>query len=191
MSEKEKKEESAAMYRVETVPPPAGESDAYNAPTKVGPMPAATIAAMMQEAERHVAENNARAAKKVAAATPPIPREEPESEPKVKAAAPEPPTDHQPIAPPQELPKIYDDADDEDRAATLLSTHAKPPPTPPTSSPHIDEVAAANEKDAPLAPPTMTALRTDKQTDWVSWVLVALIAALAVVAVWWLKHHGR
>src|SRR6476620_10538220 len=101
MSEDDKKE--AQIYRVETVPPPAGESDAYNAPTKVGPMPAATIAAMMQETERHVAENNARAAKKVAAATAPIPREEPESEPKVKAAAPEPPTDHQPLPPPQEL----------------------------------------------------------------------------------------
>lgn len=201
MSEKEKKDSGAPLYRVDTVPPPAGQSDAYNAPTKVGPMPAATIAAMMQEAERQVAENNARAAKKVAASAKPIPREEPETPQKVAVAAavpeaeieaapaPDPAAPQEPPAP-EHIPKIYSEEDDEDKAATLLSPFAKPPPTPPTSSPHVDDVVAAvDEKNAPLAPPPMAALRPS--TGWTSWAIVALIAVAAALAIWWLKHHGH
>jgi hypothetical protein len=44
MPDDEKKED--AIYRVDTVPPPAGESDAYNAPTRVGDMPPEVLAAM-------------------------------------------------------------------------------------------------------------------------------------------------
>ena len=48
------------LYRIETVPPPAGESDAYNAPTKVRPMAAAVVAEMMKAAD--LGDANARSA---------------------------------------------------------------------------------------------------------------------------------
>lgn len=41
-----KEDEKDELYRVDTVPPPAGENDAYNAPTKVGPMPLSVLDAM-------------------------------------------------------------------------------------------------------------------------------------------------
>ena len=56
-----------AIYRVETVPPPAGESDAYNAPTKVGPMAAAVVEEMMHAAVRKSTELSQRADEKRAA----------------------------------------------------------------------------------------------------------------------------
>jgi hypothetical protein len=39
--------EEDKLYSVETVPPPAGENDAYNAPTRVGQMVTNTIAEML------------------------------------------------------------------------------------------------------------------------------------------------
>lgn len=41
--------EQDAIYRVDTVPPPAGE-DAYNAPTRVGPMARAAVEKMFDDA---------------------------------------------------------------------------------------------------------------------------------------------
>lgn len=38
------------VYRVETVPPPPGEADAYSAPTKIGAMPAAVLDDMKKAA---------------------------------------------------------------------------------------------------------------------------------------------
>ncbi len=38
------------VYRVETVPPPPGEHDAYSAPTKIGAMPVGVLDAMKQAA---------------------------------------------------------------------------------------------------------------------------------------------
>jgi len=64
MSDDEKEE---AIYRVETVPPPAGETDAYNAPTKVGPMAAAVVEEMMHAAVRKSNELSQRADEKRAA----------------------------------------------------------------------------------------------------------------------------
>jgi hypothetical protein len=38
------------VYKLDTVPPPEGETDAYNAPTRVGQMAASTIAEMLMNA---------------------------------------------------------------------------------------------------------------------------------------------
>jgi predicted component of type VI protein secretion system len=40
------------IYRVETVPPPNGESDAYNAPTRVGQMAGAIVEELVAQAQR-------------------------------------------------------------------------------------------------------------------------------------------
>jgi hypothetical protein len=47
MSDQNEKDE---VYQVDTVPPPEGEADAYNAPTRVGQMAASTIAEMLMVA---------------------------------------------------------------------------------------------------------------------------------------------
>src|SRR4051794_20920636 len=67
MSDDEKPDEPG-IYKVETVPPPAGEDDAYSAPTKVGPMADAAVRELMQAAERRAAELSQRLADKKAAA---------------------------------------------------------------------------------------------------------------------------
>ena len=63
----DEKEDGPAIYRVETIPPPDGEDDAYSAPTKVGPMADAAVRELMQAAERRAAELSARLAEKKAA----------------------------------------------------------------------------------------------------------------------------
>lgn len=43
-------EDEDKAQQIDTVPPPAGESDAYNAPTRVGPMAAHVVAEIMAAA---------------------------------------------------------------------------------------------------------------------------------------------
>src|SRR4051812_32162797 len=42
---------SEAIYRMDTLPPPAGEHDAYSAETKIGPMARAHVEALMAKAQ--------------------------------------------------------------------------------------------------------------------------------------------
>ena len=49
------------IFKVETIPPPEGESDAYNAATKVGPMADSVLKEMVHAAERKAAELSQRA----------------------------------------------------------------------------------------------------------------------------------
>jgi hypothetical protein len=61
------KDDGPAIYRVDTIPPPDGEDDAYSAPTKVGPMADAAVRELMQAAEKRAQELSARiAGKKIA-----------------------------------------------------------------------------------------------------------------------------
>src|SRR5687767_12438894 len=72
-------DEKDGIYRVQTVPPPDGSSDVYNAPTKVGPMATSVIQELIEQAQRTggvVEANQATAAidaKKIAPAIPPPP----------------------------------------------------------------------------------------------------------------------
>jgi hypothetical protein len=78
-----KHDDDDAVFRVETIPPPSGPSDAYSAPTKVGPMTPALVEEMMlaakakADAKRISAEATARAPRFVvpasAVAPPPMP----------------------------------------------------------------------------------------------------------------------
>jgi hypothetical protein len=71
MSDDQKKAEEDGIYRLDTVPPPMGESDAYSAPTKVGPMAAAAVEELMKAAEQRASDLSARSAerRKLSAAT--------------------------------------------------------------------------------------------------------------------------
>lgn len=44
--------EQDGIYRLQTVPPPDGTSDVYNAPTKVGPMAMSIIQEFIEQAQR-------------------------------------------------------------------------------------------------------------------------------------------
>jgi hypothetical protein len=44
------------IYKIDTVPPPAGENDAYSAPTRVGPMASAVVEEIIAQAKREAQE---------------------------------------------------------------------------------------------------------------------------------------
>lgn len=67
MSDDDKNDE-LGIHRVETIPPPDGEDDAYSAPTKVGPMADAAVKELMHAAARRSSELAARVAEKKGAA---------------------------------------------------------------------------------------------------------------------------
>lgn len=136
------------IYRVETVPPPAGENDAYNAPTKVGPMAAAVVEEMMHASVKKAAELSQRAHDKKAAAeekaaVAPARASQPaearsSTVPKAEAPKPE--------APKPEAPKAKPDLPNAAKAPPLA------PPKPPTSRPAFPKVEAPRSE--PLKPPT-------------------------------------
>jgi len=178
MSDDEKDE---AIFRLDTVPPPAGEDDAYSAPTRVGPMAAAVVEEMMVASVRKAAELNAAATEKAAASekkaaaeadaqrrTPvsggvaptsksspvaagalsesdlvpdPAPSSRAPSSPRAPVASRPPPVPQRPASPAAAAataappPRMYDEADDEENAATLLSRAAKAPVVQPTPAP--------------------------------------------------------
>ena len=117
-------DKDASIYIVDTVPPPAGESDAYNAPTKVGPMAAAVVNEMMHAAEKKAAELSERAKARRAdqSAVDGAREKAPPSKPTTGSGDVRPPS-----APPQ---RMYEE-DDEDNAATLLSRAARAPVVAP------------------------------------------------------------
>jgi hypothetical protein len=147
------------LYRVETVPPPAGEDDAYSAPTKVGPVGDAFVQNLMKEAEQR----NAALARKDDA--------KPASEKKPAAdgapSSKRPNVEPSPVSKPPvsaggtELPRIYDE--EEEDAATKLSPKAKPPVIPqkpmnlqvPTEAP----APPSSPRAAPVAPPPVDLLK--------------------------------
>jgi hypothetical protein len=164
------------IYKVDTVPPPPGEGDAYSAPTKVGPMAAAVVEEMMHAAERKAAALLQRAEEQKASvrertSTQPAPPLGPASRPAGARAQPGLPGRKPDPAPsPSTLdaaelvelddgppPRLYDDSDDEDNAATLLSKAAQAPvvmPIPrPARVPALDLPVPAS-KPAAAFPPT-------------------------------------
>jgi hypothetical protein len=149
------------IHKVETIPPPAGESDAYNAPTKVGPMAAAIVEEMMHAAERKAADLSKLAEQKKAEKAV---REQRAVEAKAravientppKAATPtrsNRPKPVQALPSPAPPPRMYEDEEeDDDDAETLLSKAAKPPILPPLPP-------AA--RSAPALPPHATPLQS-------------------------------
>jgi len=161
----------------DTIPPPDGESDAYNAPTKVGPMSAATIASMMQATAGKAQELKERSAERAAQL---VARQKQAAASEVQPNIPPPPPPP-PIA--DVLPRVNSDDEPEDapRADRVQM------PTP------VDASAAKRAQEAPIGaaritPPKAVApeSRPGQNADL---LIIAIIVAAAVAAVWMLQRH--
>jgi hypothetical protein len=51
MADHDEERDNGEVYKVETVPPPPGEDDAYSAPTRIGPMAEAAARELMRQSE--------------------------------------------------------------------------------------------------------------------------------------------
>ena len=139
----------AKLYRVETVPPPAGEDDAYSAPTKVGPLGDAFVANLMKEAEQRTTALARKDEPKSGDGGAKKPAQESPSVSKRSNAEESPPPSKEPVsAGGTPLPRVYDE--EEEDAATKLSPKATPPAIP--QKPMTLQVPSEAPK-APAAPP--------------------------------------
>lgn len=128
MSEDDKKSEP--IFKVDTVPPPPGESDAYNAPTRIGPMAAAVIGEMIVAAERAAAERAAQDRGGPSARPPVVDNETSGVVAKDSVRErPPPPVPAAGLPPPAPVPRLYEENDED--AETRLSRSARPPVVAP------------------------------------------------------------
>lgn len=149
------------IHRVDTVPPPDGEGDAYSAATRVGPMADAVVKEMMHAAGLKAAELRARSDKKSEIAS--EARAASDSAKPAPPSAPPRPSASRPAAAPQvrvdaraeladeatdadaSIPRTYAEDEETDNAETMLSPMAKPP-----SLPHAPHVPRAPMQTLPL-----------------------------------------
>lgn len=130
-----------AIHKMDTLPPPEGEDDAYNAATKVGPMARAAVEAMMAKAQ--VDENSS--LPPPASFTRGVKLPKPGRLPSMDAPAPAP-----------EVHKIYDEVEDGDLFEPTALLVAEPPPPTSASPPSVASAASASFPAAPVqsvAPP--------------------------------------
>jgi hypothetical protein len=173
MADHDEEREKAEVYKVDTVPPPEGEDDAYSAPTRVGPMAEAAAQELMRQAE--IASGLAPGSLSGGASGPPTkppPVSKPASPPSSKgrsrlfasntsngpsAPAPEP-VELAPEALVEEAappPRVYDDDDDDAPAfpppSRQPASQAGPPPSSGkgTGTARI-ELPAARPNAAPI-----------------------------------------
>lgn len=181
------------IFKVDTVPPPPGESDAYNAPTRVGAINAEEWEVLMAA---HESRSQASPASQRARGEP-VPASE-----RAERARPEPAPRADAIPPPAPLPsfgipRVGDDDDDDDvdlswpelgaaalsaveqaQRASLAST---PPPPRPSAFPEWVAGTNVQEKAA------FEAERRRRIRTWMSvGVALALVLGALVVAV--LRH---
>lgn len=153
-----------SIHKVDTVPPPEGDGDAYNAATKVGPVSQDAWAELIRKANEEGERN--------AAASGPSSRPfGPPSSTKPAPVSTKPTSASQPaIGPNEPLPRVYDEADEDD-AATKLNDSARdrhglavppsmqpaPPPPVPARAPVIEHVAGPSVARAAVAsvPPSI------------------------------------
>ena len=121
--------------KIQTVPPPPGEEDAYNAPTKVGEVNNEAWAKL-------IAENEQPAEKAPPVSRPIAPL------PPVDAAAEGPPLPEAPA----EIPRLYNE-DEEDEAATLLNRSIAPA-VPAVETLSDADVQSESESHLRVAAPT-------------------------------------
>lgn len=147
------RDDEDAVHKVDTVPPPDGDSDAYSAETKVGPVTqdawAELIRKAAEEGERNAKSGPASSARPRADRAPPSTRDAAPTS-SVKANA----TDNDVEKP---LPRIYSEEDDADDAATVLGSAAKPVQIPPAQAAPGHVTRSASPLAAPFgANPTVT-----------------------------------
>jgi hypothetical protein len=128
MAEKDRDDES--IFKVDTIPPPAGDDDAYSAPTRVGPSNAVEWAELMRKAD----ESGRKSAEADAGVE--------SARPRTISGAPEAPEEHR-------LPSI-DDEDDVPPARPPAPPIAAPPAAPPAPAPSARPSAGASFAFPPL-----------------------------------------
>jgi hypothetical protein len=164
------------IHKCDTVPPPAGEDSAYDAPTKVGEL--GLVQQLMAQAE----------GMRFDTAPPPKSGERPLTTPKPKAIASEPPV-VEVIPPPAAIPRIYDASDDGDEsnagqpqqsgATKLLDVSAGTSTAVASSSPPIGSQSIAAQLDAYRASSRPAKGASDAKLVFVACALVTLgLAAL-------------
>jgi hypothetical protein len=177
------------LYKVDTVPPPAGESDAYNAPTKVGPMAASVVAEMMKSAVEAPPTSQPK----------PTPFGQNEAPTSQRARLAEAAAAAGGSVPAAEVPRLYDvyesqeDAE-EDKAATMVSTLAKPPlvtPTSPREPTVLDDMgppSAGRLTPPPTSAFTQEPVEEEPRRNWVDFLLIFIIVAAASGAIYLLRQ---
>jgi hypothetical protein len=171
------------IYTVETVPPPAGESDLYNAPTRVGLMASSIVEEQIKQARREA--DTAEAALNAATATR---KARPFELEKVVATLREKSDDAEadpgPVDHDADLPSV--EALTAQLNEELHSSNPIPLPRLASSTPPEPNIAAhvleAVPPPAPLAPPRQAVRRQNL-------LLLALVIALAAFGVFQLRHR--
>jgi hypothetical protein len=183
----EKHKSEPALYRADTVPPPDGETDAYNAPTKVGPIASSTLAEMMKAVESQVVSFNAGAEKtpEATARSDERPTSKPPAEAPAEAAPASPRPSPAPPPPDPEVVKLSED-DDDDGAATLLSSFAKGPSLGSSSSAEKSNVLDDLPPASPALAPPMVRTKGKSRTPA---VLIIMILAIAALAIYYIERH--
>lgn len=178
------------IFKVDTVPPPAGESDAYNAPTKIGPMAASVVKEMMHAAERKAVELSQRAdAAASTAKTQPPPAQKavlPLSKPASQGGQPHEDELLEELSrsPPAPIPRLHEDEDDEDNAATMLSLSAKAPLAVAVAQPGARALPPEpSQTPAPNSMPVPALFGAPRPASGLSFFLVATMAVGATIFV--------
>jgi hypothetical protein len=115
------------IYKVDTVPPPQGEDDAYSAPTKVGVMASAIVGELLMQGQREADAPSPEAEVKTVPPPPPVVEAVNVVEAtKVEVAAPE--AEAEPVAAP---PRVST------KPAAVVERGAEPEPTPPSNLPYL------------------------------------------------------
>jgi hypothetical protein len=169
-----------------TVPPPGdGDTDVYSAKTKVGPLPAPVLAAMLDfvaqeeecEAERASSSSRLKAAIARQEEEPPVPAEPaPTREQRVE------PED---LAPPAQASDGTAGGD----AGMLGARQADAPPAPRMPSPIVDDLVATNQ--APVAAPALAAfMAPQRPRSRIGYLLIPLVLVVLALAGWWVTSHA-
>jgi hypothetical protein len=174
MSEDSEKKKEDEIYRVETVPPPPGEGDAYNAPTKVGQMPKEVLEAM----------------KRAGVAPDGAPSSRPPPEPEVVPEA-----YSEPDKPPEELEEGEDEweAPENDvgsRAVEPVEAGREEPAGPdlPRVYEDDDEKPSQAPPVKPMPPPALAPAVVQRRAQaardgwfWLSVIVLVILSAMAIL----------
>ena len=166
---KDDDDSDGAIHKMDTLPPPEGEDDAYSAATKVGPMARAAVEAMMAKAQ--VDENSS--LPPPASFTRGVTLPKPARLPALEEAH----TD--------EVQRVYDDGDDGDLFdPTALLVPAPPPPiaraSPAPVAPTLPPIAASPEP-APISPAASTPSRFEIAVFATTFLLLVIPPLLAYI----------
>lgn len=169
------------IYRVDTVPPPQGESDAYNAPTRVGPMASALVEEMLAQGRREMEGGSAPNAKSSSGAPA-------AAEPQVGTPDEDGPVDPAKLLNVESLTAQLDEAEREAEKAKRESD--APSTSAPPSASRPPNLAPASEPPA-ASPPSIEVTKKREAAEPPrsnSFLLFAAVFVLVVVGLYLLRR---